>query len=144
VSGQSPAPRSIGRWTLDPDHVAVPDRAGARAPGSPRGRRIVATRGDGPVDGLPVYVDPRSSARAVATGRVFVRLEPGRRATGSRAALRRAGFEIEAVPAYAPFAAWVSGGGGAAASLARMDALRRVPGVEHVEPELLTERATRA
>ena len=74
------------------------------------------------------------------TGRVFVRLGEGEDVRARTSELEAAGFEIEEVPGYAPHAAWLRPRSRRIAdALAGVEPLRAVPGVEHVEPELIGE-----
>lgn len=92
----------------------------------------------------PVYRLLPAGGVALPTGRVFVRFGEGDRAEAHRAALAGAGFVIDAVPAWAPHAAWLrAASGDVTEALAGMEALGRLPGAVHVEPELLRARAPR-
>jgi hypothetical protein len=117
------------------------------------GGRIAVVRGDvaratpGVESGAarigPVYLSA-DGVRVVPTDLVFVRFAEGTAAEARRADLERAGFEIVDVPGYAPHAAWVRArDGGIAASLEGLGDLRALPGVQHVEPQLLMERVAR-
>jgi hypothetical protein len=144
-------------YRLDARHYAEHGRPRGRpAPGAVMvldGGRIACFPGDiaraaagaetgGPEVG-PVYVSP-DGVLVVPTGLVFVRFEDGSSAEARRADLDRAGFEIVQVPGYAPHAAWVRARrGGIAASLAELDVLTALPGVRHVEPQMLSERVAR-
>jgi hypothetical protein len=98
-------------------------------------------RGAGREEG-PVYSAGSGGPLAVPTGRVFVRLAAPLRPGQRRAELAAAGFEIERELAYAPQAAWLRpAAGGVEAALRGLDALARIPGIEHVEPQMLLERA---
>ena len=75
------------------------------------------------------------------TGRVLVRFAAGDRVEAHREELAAAGYELDAALGFAPQAGYVRpAAGGAAAGL---DRLRAIPGVEHVEPEVLMERGAR-
>jgi hypothetical protein len=91
----------------------------------------------------PVYRDA-GGRLAVPTGRVFVRFGEGDPAQAHEAELTDAGFEVEQVPRYASHAAWVAPRdrdvGGA---LLRLEDLRRIGGVQSVEPQLLREPGRR-
>ena len=96
-----------------------------------------------PAESTPVYASGGDGPLAVPTGRVFVRLAPGLSPSTRRAGFKAAGFSIEQLLAYAPNAAWVrpiSGGVAHSLSAPALRALRAVPGVEHVEPQLLMAR----
>ena len=136
---------------LRPDLHSVRGAEGTRAQASRAVLRegshdvyeVLAGQPEGRDEG-PVYSVGEDGPIAVPTGRVFVRLEEGLRAEERRPQLLAAGFEIEQVPSYAPHAAWLRPReGGVAAALHGLAALERVPGVVHVEPQLLRERAAR-
>jgi hypothetical protein len=114
------------------DVVAVHDGEPAVRPaGEARDARAVG----------PVYRRSGGSL-AVPTGRVFVRFGEGEPVRARTSDLEAAGFEVEEVPGYAPHAAWVRPASGRVAdALAGLDRLRRVQGVEHVEPQLVGEVA---
>ena len=91
----------------------------------------------------PVYARP-DGPLAVPTGNLFVRFREGSSAEEHREAIGRAGYEIVKVPGYAPHAVWVRArSNDMATALRGMPALAALPGVEHVEPEMLTVRAKR-
>lgn len=91
----------------------------------------------------PVYRRP-SGDLLVPTGRALVRFAGGDRVEAHRAELAGAGYVLEQALAYAPQAGWVrAAGGDVAEALGGLDRLRAIPGAEHVEPEVLTERAAR-
>jgi hypothetical protein len=93
--------------------------------------------------GGPVYRDPTGGV-VVPSGRVLVRLREGESAEERLDELERSGFRLERVLPYAPHAAWVrSTAGTVGAALCGMERLRGMPGVEHVEPELIGESAKR-
>ena len=78
------------------------------------------------------------------TGRVLVRFRAGDRVEAHRDDLAAAGYELEQPLGFAPQAGWVRPAGrDVAAGLAGLDRLRAIPGVEHVEPEVLMERSAR-
>jgi hypothetical protein len=106
------------------------------------GRRRAKTLGE---DVGPVYSAGPDGPLAVPSGRVFVRLREGLRASAQRSRFAAEGFEIESTPSYAPNAAWLRPTrGGVGHALRALAALGRVPGVEHVEPQMLLARARRA
>lgn len=75
------------------------------------------------------------------TGRVLVRLEKGIKPGQRREEFASIGFEIETTLVYAPSSAWLEPReGGVAKALNGIGALEKVPGVEHVEPQLLMAR----
>lgn len=142
-------------YTLSDEHYAVHGRPpGTPAPGAElvlKGGQIAVFRRDTPPgaawpdasDMGPVYV-AGGGLLAVPTGLLFVRFAEGTSAASRRDELARAGFEVVAVPRYAPHAAWVRAkGGGLAASLEKIADVEAIPGVENVEPQMLMESARR-
>jgi hypothetical protein len=135
-------------WQTLPGWWAEHDRpAGKPAPGAAfvlQEGRIAVFRGPrragaGPL--TPVYARGSQGAPAVPTGRVFVRFAEQIDARAYADPLAAAGYEIVTVPDWAPHTAWLRARSHVVAdALAGMDALARVPGVEHVEPEMLTRR----
>jgi hypothetical protein len=75
------------------------------------------------------------------TGRVLVRFRAGDRVDAHRDELLAAGYELDAPLGFAPQAGYVRPVGGDVA--AGLDRLRAIPGMEHVEPEVLMERSSR-
>jgi hypothetical protein len=158
---QPPRQLSIGSgdaaasFVLAPEHVALhgidaaTDLDGAAPAFTAEGVAVVARsaprepRGDSVRTG-PVYVNASGTSFAVPTGRVFLRLAAGGDVSAQRDAIANAGFAIAEVPEYAPHAAWLEPtAGDIAAALAALPALKRIAGVESVEPELLQRRAQR-
>ncbi len=91
---------------------------------------------------LPVYRSAPGAAPAVATGRLFVRLAEGSAAADERGRFGGLGLAIVDVPSYAPHCAWVAASSGRASdALVKLDELRALPSVEHVEPQLLQARS---
>lgn len=89
------------------------------------------------VNVLPVYTATTDSPPAVATGRVFVRLEQTEDARAYAPRIEALGFTIREVPVYAPNCAWlVARSGVAADALRRLGTLEHLPHVAKVEPEL--------
>jgi hypothetical protein len=92
----------------------------------------------------PVYRRVPGGAVAVPTGRAFLRLAAGESAARREEDLIAAGYRLEQVPSYAPHAAWVRPASGRVVdALRHLDRLERLPGVEHVEPQLLSAAARR-
>lgn len=130
VSSADPAQR----YELDPGLVAPDPDAG------PAGVRTA-----GAAAGGPVYRRGPGGDVVVPTGRVLVRLAPGERVDAHGAELEAAGYTIDSVLSYAPHAAWVRATSGATTdALGHLDALTRLPGVEHVEPQMIGEASRRA
>ena len=71
---------------------------------------------------------------------MLVRFPAGDRIEAHREQLRAAGYELDAPLGFAPQAGYVRPAGRDAAGL---DRLRAIPGVEHVEPEVLMQRSAR-
>ena len=94
---------------------------------------------------LPVYAAGGDGPLAVPTGRILVRLENGESAKEYAEAFEAAGFEIDRLLSYAPHAAWLRPrGGDVAEALRKLETLARLPGVVHVEPQLLMQRAEKS
>lgn len=90
----------------------------------------------------PVYRQLDGALLAVATGWVLVRLAQSLPATDLVAHLRPLGLHITELPADAPNTAWVAGGDNQPCmALTQMTRLLDLPGVVHVEPQLLLENA---
>ncbi len=91
----------------------------------------------------PVYRLDSGSRIGAPTGRVYVRFA-GVRADARAEEIAAAGYVIRECPAYAPHSAWLSpASGDAADGLSRLDALRRIPDVESIEPQMLSKRSSR-
>lgn len=91
----------------------------------------------------PVYRQ-RGGGLAVPTGKVLVRFQPDNSAKAHSEALSQAGFKLDEVLGYAPHAAWVRPHNEEpVAALDGLERLRSLSGVEHVEPQVLTEAARR-
>ena len=125
---------AVQRYELEPGLVAPDPDAG------PAGVRSSADALGG-----PVYRHSPGGDVVVPTGRVLVRLALGNPVDEHREELAAAGYTIDAVLSYAPHAAWVRAATGRTAdALGHLDALTRMPGVEHVEPQLIGEASRRA
>jgi len=98
--------------------------------------------GEPPPGAFPVYRNTNDGAVVIASGRSFVRVAEGRHIQELSEPLRAAGYAIEAAPPWAPHAAWLKAST-PAAGLQGLTRLARIPGVVHVEPELLRPRARR-
>ena len=80
----------------------------------------------------------------VPTGRVFVRLDDDMPLEAHAEAFRRLGYVIAQTLPYAPNAGWLEHADkDAAEALRGIPELARLPGVQSVEPQLLTVRAQR-
>jgi hypothetical protein len=92
----------------------------------------------------PVYRQIPGGRLVVPTGRVLVRFAEGDSAAEHEADLSRAGFRLEEVLVYAPQAAWVRAeSGGVVGALNDLGRLAAVAGVEHLEPQLISEAHAR-
>ena len=142
-------PTAAGDAVLDraDDLVALHDVADADPGLTFEGGRVAIRRVDD-VDGAdtktvgPVYRQGPGGTPAVPTGRILVRYAAGDRIERHRGELAAAGFELEDVLGYAPQAGWVRGSD-IGPSLAGLDRLAALDGIEHVEPQLLREAARR-
>ena len=93
----------------------------------------------------PVYRQVPGGQLAVPTGRALVRFAPGDAAHQHRDELAEAGYELDQVLSYAPHAAWVRARSGAIVdALRHLGRLEDVPGVEHVEPQLVSQVSLRS
>jgi hypothetical protein len=92
----------------------------------------------------PVYRRVPGGGVAVPTGRALVRFGEGDSADRHRQELAEAGYDVEEALAYAPQAAWVRAKSGRITdTLTDLARLEIVPGVEHVEPQMVSERVPR-
>jgi hypothetical protein len=112
------------------------------------GNLVVAPVGSAPGPGEGARIGPvyrqRSGGLAVPTGRVLVRFRPDDSPRAHAEALDEAGFKLDEILGYAPHAAWVRPHSEeAVAALDGLGKLRSLPGVEHVEPQVLTAAAPR-
>jgi hypothetical protein len=87
----------------------------------------------------PVYEMEGSGVQARPSGTVWIRFGEGTDAAARAAEIAAAGYRIERVIGYAPNAALVNASS-IADALSHLDALRAIPGVEAVEPQMLMER----
>ena len=95
-------------------------------------------------DAGPVYSAGAGGPLAVPTGRVFIRFAEGIRPEERREEIAAAGFEIERTLPYAAGAAWLRPRGREVAiGLSALSNLEAIPGVLHLEPQMLMARATR-
>jgi hypothetical protein len=78
----------------------------------------------------------------VPTGKVFVRLVADQKLEDHATRFRDAGYEIEQAASHAPNAGWLrAAASSVAAALAGLDRLDAIPGVENVEPQMLSRAA---
>jgi hypothetical protein len=156
MAGLSEFPKRLRASTQKPDIVYVRDDEHYAMHGQPaRGRGVVMTEGEG---GIAVFagqpkalsknmtaVYRNNAALAVPTGRVLVRFAEGVDAGDHLKMLEQAGYCIEQQLPYAPNAAWLCNlDGDIAGALSHIDQLEKLPGVENVEPQLLTPRALKS
>lgn len=93
-------------------------------------------------EALPVYEKDRDYG--VATGTLFVRLASGERIDARRSDLEAIGLRLQSALSYAPQAGWVDAAGAdRSAALMAIEALCQLPGVEHVEAQLLRPASKR-
>ena len=92
----------------------------------------------------PVYTVEPGGGIAVPTGRILVRFRERELAADHGTDLRRASFAVEEILPYAPHAAWVRPiDGSIGTALRTFETLAKLPGVEHVEPQLLMKSVRR-
>jgi hypothetical protein len=119
-------------------------------------RNVALTLEDDGVTYLVIRGEPAPTADAgavymgsggvmfVPTGRVFVRLDDDMPLEAHAEAFRKLGYVITHVLPYAPNAGWLEHADkDAAEALRSIPDLARLPGVQSVEPQLLTVRAQR-
>jgi len=155
------APASLGHssseprtaYTLDSDLIAVhgAERGGDGTMLSHEGGSIAIEPADADVNEVgataigPVYRAAHGGAVAVPTGRALVRFGDDDEAEHHRDELAAAGFDLEQPLSYAPQAAWVRASSGLITdTLCGLVSLERLPGAQHVEPQLITAAARRA
>src|SRR5262245_47089907 len=128
VHGAPPAAGSVADFDAERISVYPVERQAEMA-----GDRVRAT---------PVYSLVKGGALAVPTGLVFVRLAAGRQLEDRAAEFRAAGYEIAETGSHAPNTGWLRASSSAvAAALAGLGRLAAVPGVENVEPQMLSQVA---
>jgi hypothetical protein len=92
---------------------------------------------------LPVYSQTVGDGLAVPTGRVFVRFADAIKAESRADELKKLGYRIAQTLVYAPNAAWLEADDGAPAALRNIERVEKLEGVENVEPQFLSPRASR-
>lgn len=91
-----------------------------------------------------VYALIPGGSIAVPTGQVFIRLADGIDVSEHREELSSAGYKVAETLAYAPNAAWLQArSGDIADALNGLAALKQLPNVESVEPQMLMESVRR-
>src|SRR5262245_9968887 len=128
----------------------LPAAAGAALPFSPEKIALYPidqlAHVDAPSSQLtPAYALGKGGALAVPTGKVFVRLAEDQKFAERAKAFRDAGYEIDQTLSYASNAGWLRPTSSSiGASLAAVGALAAIPGVENVEPQMLTKAARKS
>jgi len=90
----------------------------------------------------PVYSLTKGGTLAVPTGLVFVRLAEDQKLADHANEFRNAGYEIARAMPHADNAGWLRAASSSMAdSLAGLDRLAAIPGVENVEPQMLSQAA---
>lgn len=93
----------------------------------------------------PAYSLGKGGTLAVPTGKVFVRLSADQKFAERAKAFRDAGYEIDQTLSYASNAGWLRPTSSSiGASLAAVGDLAAIPGVENVEPQMLTKAARKS
>lgn len=148
LSRAEPPRRYVRRPDLFAIHGELPDGIGA-ADGEPLAPGITLLPvalfnriGEG-ARVTPVYSLGAAGHPLVPTGRVLVRFSEADQAETHRDAIERAGYRLVGPLAYAPHAAWVDSPDDAAHALGGLARLEGLPGVVHVEPEMVGRRASR-
>ena len=144
--------RSNGDYTLADDLIAThsAQRDADQTLLSHEGGSIKIEPAEADVHGVdaaaigPVYRAAQGGGVAVPTGRALVRFGDGDEARRHADELSAAGFDLEQPLPYAPQAAWVRASSGLIADTLRgLAGLERLPGVRHVEPQLIREAGRR-
>lgn len=148
LSRAEPPRRYVRRPDLFAIHGELPDGIGA-ADGEPLAPGITLLPvalfnriGEG-ARVTPVYSLGAAGHPLVPTGRVLVRFSEADQAETHRDAIERAGYRLVGPLAYAPHAAWVDSPDDAAHALGGLARLEGLPGLVHVEPEMVGRRASR-
>ena len=153
MAGLSEFPKRLRASTQHPEVVYVRDDAHYAVHGQPANARGAALQngesGIAVIAGQPKAIDQNvtavyrnDSALAVPTGRVLVRFAEGVDAGEYAKQIEQAGYHIEQTLSYAPNAAWLCDcEGDVAGALNRIDQLEKLPDVENVEPQMLSQRA---
>ncbi|MDX1434491.1 MAG: hypothetical protein R3286_18760 [Gammaproteobacteria bacterium] len=97
------------------------------------------------LDLLPVYAADERASPAVATRRVFLRLDENTPARALEAELEALGFVVTEVPRYAPHSAWLEPASGRVdEALSMLERLRALPHAASAEPQLLRPKSKRS
>ena len=120
-------------WRHDPSWAAHPDSNAA-------GRYQLVPVEDADNDCFPVYRQHPGTTAAVATGRLFLRLQDGLRIDTFVSRLASLGLGVDEALDWAPNAAWISSpGGDPCLALNLLRELDRLDAVAHVEAQLAME-----
>jgi hypothetical protein len=91
---------------------------------------------------LPVYAASIDSTPAVATKRVFLRLDEDATIESVRGDIEALEFFVDEIPAHAPHCAWLEPKSGRIdEALSKIELLRALPHTAHAEPQLLRPRS---
>lgn len=94
------------------------------------------------VELLPVYSTASNATPAVATTRIFLRLEDDTPIDSVRSNIEALDLRVDEILAYAPHSAWLEPKSGRVDdALSKLDILRALPRVANVEPQLLRPRS---
>lgn len=137
----------IVRYSLAPKFYARSSEM-SRSPGERFVQRLddrfaifqvpASSKSTGEGDVLPVYRAQPSGMLAAATGRLWVSFAEGIGATQKRQIVEKAGCSLDELPSWTTSGAWVRASSGKVAdALAAAAVLQKLPGVEHVEPQML-------
>ena len=97
------------------------------------------------LDLLPVYAANESASPAVATKRVFLRLDETTTPAALEAEIEALGFRVTEVPRYAPHSAWLEPASGRVdEALSMLERLRALPHAAYAEPQLLRPKAKKS
>lgn len=97
------------------------------------------------VELLPVYSTASNATPAVATTRIFLRLENDTPIDSVRSDIEALDLRVDEIPAYAPHSAWLEPKSGRVDdALSKLDILRALPRVANVEPQLLRPRSLKS
>lgn len=161
---------ALQQWMRCPDHIdiddgngpirlhkrddlyalrgSVPKQVAEIVQAQPFGDDIRIARGrpaPGLVSGLevlPVYSATEGATPAVATNRIFLRLDEDTTIESVRGELEALDFSVTDILTYAPHSAWLKPASGRVdEALLKLDSLRALSRAVHVEPQLLRPRA---
>lgn len=94
---------------------------------------------------VPVYQVNGQGPPSIPTGEILVRLASERKITEIQGKLEELGYTLKNVLSYAPHAGWVQATSGKIKdSLSGLKNLFGAPGVEHVEPQMLSQLARKS